>query len=87
MTKDPDQRILFVNHTQHQRNGTVVAGVLGAETPQHSAAVAVEVHRLIAFGVVASAASTNSLATTVVVGHQVITVINWIVAGAHPGYW
>ena len=61
--------ILLVGSTKYQRDGTVIAGVLSAETPKHGIAVAVEIHRLVAFRVMATTARTYRLATAVVVGH------------------
>jgi len=63
----------------------MITGVLGAETPQHGAAVAIEVNRLITLGVVAPAAGTDRLAAAIVVRHQIVSVIYRIVAGAYPG--
>ncbi len=64
----------------------MIAGVLSAETPQHGAAVAIEVNRLIAERVVTTTATADCLAAAIVVRHQIVSVIYRIAASAYPGY-
>ena len=63
----------------------MIAGIFRTETPQHRTAITVEVHRLITVGIVTAAAGTNCLAATVIIRHQVISTIHWIMAGTDPG--
>jgi hypothetical protein len=65
----------------------VIAGVLGAETPQHGAAITIKIHWLVTDGVVAAATGTNRLTAAIVIGHQVVAVIGGIATGTHPGNW
>ena len=45
----------------------MIAGVLGTETPQYGAAVAIEIHRLIALCIVTTTTRTDRLTATIVV--------------------
>ena len=45
----------------------MIAGVFGTETPQYRAAVAIEIHWLIALGIMATATRTDRLAAAIVV--------------------
>ena len=77
---------LIIGVAQDQRNRAVIAGVFGAEAPQHGTAVAIEIYRSIALGVVTTTARTNRLAATVVIRHQVIPTIYRVTTGSDPGY-
>lgn len=75
----------LIGRSQHHRNRAVIAGVFCTKTPVDGVAVAVEVERPVPFCVVAFAAVTLRLATTIIVGHQIIAAVRGIVAGSDPG--
>lgn len=70
--------------TQNNGNRTMVSALLGAEAPQDHAGIGWVVNGPVPLGVVATATLANRLAATVVIGNQVITVVDRIAAGTHP---
>jgi len=65
----------------------MVGTVLGAKTPEYAAAVRREIDRTVAFGIVTAASLTDRFAATVVVGNQVVAIVERVAACPHPGNW
>ncbi len=60
---------------------------LGSKTPQNIITLGWEVHWLVTFGAVAKAAQANGFAAAIVVGNQVVLIINRVATSAYPGDW
>ena len=63
----------------------MIAGVLCAKTPQYGGAVAIKVNRPISLSIMAITTRAYSLATTIVIGHEVAASINWVATRTNPG--
>jgi hypothetical protein len=63
----------------------MIGASLSAKAPENMAGLRWEIHRFFPFSATAAATPAGDLATTVVVGDQVVPVIRGIVAGTDPG--
>lgn len=69
---------------EYDGHRTVIGTMVDTEAPDYAVGIGREIHRFIALGVMATTALAYGFATTVVVGDQVIAIIDWISARSDP---
>ena len=63
----------------------MIATCFRAEAPEDAARIRWEIDWPVTFGIMAATALAARLAAAVVIGNQVVAIVDWVAAGADPG--